>query len=444
MGIEHCRHVMIGNTRKKGISGGERKRVSIAIELLNKPKLIFLDEPTSGLDSSTAFIVCEVLKKLSETGECTVVCTIHQPQPKIFHLFDNIILVKKGTIVYQGGVNHLEKWLLHINHPCPSDMNLADHLLEVIAPSGDEQVSHEKWSEIPVNLSLGEDKQWYSSDGARSWFDSFTILVERNFKQYYRNYDIIFMNLIATIILAIFIGNGFWHQIGDGQESIRKRLPSLFFCCVSQGVIGSFQAVNSFPAERAIMLRERQSGSYGVTAYFLAKTLVDIGTMIWQPILFACIVYPSIGYQPDSGKFAMFVFFMFLDCTAAVSLATAVTCFCLSVERSTVVLAVFFEMSRLFGGFFASPAIMKTATEWKFIEVFSYLQYTFLGVALNELTGLDLKCDTGTSCSITSGEQIIETNDYDTYTIGDCVGVLIGLIVGLRFLAYLGLRLITV
>lgn len=102
MGIEHCREVIVGDTRRKGISGGERKRLCIAIELLSKPRLLFLDEPTSGLDSSTAFTVCSALKTLAESGSCTVICTIHQPQQKIFALFDSLILLKKGKLIYLG------------------------------------------------------------------------------------------------------------------------------------------------------------------------------------------------------------------------------------------------------------------------------------------------------------------------------------------------------
>jgi ATP-binding cassette subfamily G (WHITE) protein 2 len=111
------------------------------MELLSKPRLLFLDEPTSGLDSSTALDLCKALKELSESGACTVVCTIHQPQQKIFNLFDNLILLKKGNIVYQGGAQKSLIFLESIGMPCPEGVNSADHLLEVIGGNDTEEKS---------------------------------------------------------------------------------------------------------------------------------------------------------------------------------------------------------------------------------------------------------------------------------------------------------------
>lgn len=445
MGIQQTRNVIIGNARKKGISGGERKRVSVAVELLNRPKLVFLDEPTSGLDSTTALSVCEALKNLTMIGECTIVCTIHQPQPKIFNLFDNIVLMKRGTIVYQGSINKLDKFLERIGHPLPNDLAMADHILEVIAPSvEDERIDEQGKKIVPVNLSLGIDKPFYTTDGARNWWDQFVILCKRNWHQYVRNSDIIFMNAVVTVLLAVFIGSGLWFQIGTGQDSIPKRVPSLFFTCITQGILGSLQSINSFPSERAIMLRERQAGTYQVSSYFAAKSLIDTITQMWPPILFTCIVYPLIGYRSSAEHFFIYMFFMILDCTAATSLATMITCICVSVEMSTVMLSLLFEICRLYGGFFASPAQMKEIPGWRFADILSYIKYAFVGIAINELDGLELDCDPGEKCTYTTGNQIMKVNGYDEYSIGFCIGILLVLIFGFRLLAYLGLRFIKV
>jgi hypothetical protein len=159
--------------------------------------------------------------------------------------------------------------------------------------------------------------------GHRNWFSQFTILFRRNFFQYIRQQDIILLNFIATLALATFIGCGLWFQIGTSQSSINKRIPSLFFTCITQGILGSLQAINSFPSERAIMLRERQAGTYQVSSYFAAKSVLDMFTQaLWPPIVFSVMVYPLIGYQPSVSKFVIYTMFMCLDSMAATTMAT--------------------------------------------------------------------------------------------------------------------------
>ena len=106
LGIDHVYNVIVGTPLKKGISGGERKRVCVGMQLLNRPQLLFLDEPTSGLDSVTALELLRTLHSLahgrSPEKAVTVVCSIHQPQSKIFNLFDSLILLKSGGVIYQG------------------------------------------------------------------------------------------------------------------------------------------------------------------------------------------------------------------------------------------------------------------------------------------------------------------------------------------------------
>ncbi len=106
LGLSHVHDVIVGTPLKKGISGGERKRVCVGMQLLNRPQLLFLDEPTSGLDSVTALDLLRTFHSLahgkSQEKAVTIVCSIHQPQAKIFNLFDSLILLKAGHIMYQG------------------------------------------------------------------------------------------------------------------------------------------------------------------------------------------------------------------------------------------------------------------------------------------------------------------------------------------------------
>lgn len=461
MGIGHIQDVIIGDSRRKGISGGERKRVCVAIELLTEPKLIFLDEPTSGLDSATALSVCEALKNLSDQGLCTVICTIHQPQRRIFDLFDNLILMKKGQIVYQGACRKSLLFLECAGKPCPSNVNPADFLIEAIATSTAEGADDDlsvKLSDafdenakkiVPVDLMTGVDKGEYHSRVAtiESWFSQFTILFQRSFQQYYRRTDIILLNLITTVIVAVFISCGIWYQIGTTQTSIATRVPSLFFACVTQGIVAALQTISSFPTERAIILRERAAGAYDVSAYFLAKTVTDLLSQSWAPTLFCAIVYPTIGYQNTADKFLCYWILLLLCNWSALSLATCVSCVCVSLEMSTVILSLLLELSRLYGGFFTSPQQLLSFPQWKFVDALSYLKYAFVGIAVNELSGLTLSCsdnEVKSGSCIRTGEAIMAARGYDQYTVSFCAGILVVYIIGMRILAYLALRYIKV
>ena len=101
MGLQDCADRLIGNWHLRGISGGEKKRLSIALEILTKPCLLFLDEPTTGLDSASAYFVVQTLRNIAHDGK-TVISSIHQPSSEVFALFDDLFLLSGGQTIYFG------------------------------------------------------------------------------------------------------------------------------------------------------------------------------------------------------------------------------------------------------------------------------------------------------------------------------------------------------
>jgi ABC-type multidrug transport system ATPase subunit/ABC-type multidrug transport system permease subunit len=132
LGLTKCADTKVGDDVARGVSGGELKRTAIGVELITQPNLLFLDEPTSGLDSSSAFTIVDTLKKLARDDGTTVVCTLHQPRANIVNLFDRLILLHAGRIIYQGPPEGAVHWFTDCGHPCPPYTNPADFFMDVI------------------------------------------------------------------------------------------------------------------------------------------------------------------------------------------------------------------------------------------------------------------------------------------------------------------------
>jgi ABC-type multidrug transport system ATPase subunit len=130
LGLADVADTYIGNPQKRGISGGERKRVTIGIELITNPSMIFLDEPTSGLDSFTAYNIMQTLVQLAKNGR-TIIATIHQPRSNIFELIDQLLVLSAGRIAYYGDAQQSVEYFAQLGHECPRFTNPADYLLDI-------------------------------------------------------------------------------------------------------------------------------------------------------------------------------------------------------------------------------------------------------------------------------------------------------------------------
>eukprot|EP01113_Clastostelium_recurvatum_P040181 TRINITY_DN6221_c1_g3_i1.p1 TRINITY_DN6221_c1_g3~~TRINITY_DN6221_c1_g3_i1.p1 ORF type:complete len:685 (-),score=161.23 TRINITY_DN6221_c1_g3_i1:74-2128(-) len=503
LGISHCRDTIIGDTIRRGVSGGERKRVCVAIELLMNPSVLLLDEPTSGLDSSSSLSLCKTLSDLAATGSCTVITTIHQPQSKIFELFDDLIILNKGKVVYRGPRNDVVPFYERAGLPLPPFTNPADHIIDVItfvpganvdelarncrrlqnqlkldeaeqekARQAEERASprtprpqklEQSHSQYLMKLDTEHDEEEEDGDEGEhanmlkdlhkfvpeeyprtSWWNQFRVLLARTFHDTLRDKSTLFSQIILNFIMAILIG-GVYFQIGTDQSSIVRRNPMVFFCVINQGTFGAMIVINNFPSERKIILRERAAGSYFVSAYYTAKILIEMAVQVGLSIIFSCIVYWMAGLQPVASKFFAFMFFMILCSLGATSTALLISAICRTTTLAVSILPFMLEITRLFGGLYVTPATIHPG--FVVFDALSYTKYAYVGGALNELKDLTLTCTPAQlnaqgKCPVTSGQQTIDQLGLDKFPISLCMGILFLYVVLCRVGAFVAIRYI--
>lgn len=440
VGLVHVRDVLVGSATQQGVSGGQRKRVSIGLALLSAPPLLILDEPTAGLDSVTAMNLLNELKLLADKGT-TIVCVIHQPQRKIFELLDKLILLRSGEIIYDGRAADCVSYLESLGYPYDGVSNPADHILDVISPQLGETVAQltdrclvRKAYQRPVlDLALNGDQPLPAPHAMASRFHQFSVLFRRQVKQELRDVNLHLLNFTAAIAAGFLIG-GVWFQLGNSTANLSKRQPSVFFCVVNQSLFGAMKSILGFPDQRRNLMRERRAKLYSTLPGFMAWSVVDmLFTLPWS-LIFVLVTYFMIGLRTDSaGHFFVYMVVLMLDKIVASSMAVMVCTWTVLPSMPTVILPVMLEMSRLFGGFFLPPALLPDYFVW--LDPLSYVKYAFLAVANNELGDLVL-CKPNGVCDTTSSRKVIDDNGLDYMLAGPCIGVLIAFVVFTRFVAY--------
>lgn len=239
MGLKDCANNIIGNELRKGISGGEKRRVSIAIQVLTNPKVLLLDEPTSGLDAYTASSVVDLLRILAKEGR-TIVMTVHQPRSSMVDFFDNILLLARGSVVYSGKGSNMLEYFHNLGYECPHTTNPADFVLDLIAMDlqGVEQECEsrervqaliQQWEEKPRTLLNTEAKIDSPAElqalkkETSSFRITFPCILQRSFLNISRTPEFVIartMQIVGiTLIFALFFS-----PLQSNQEAIQSRM----------------------------------------------------------------------------------------------------------------------------------------------------------------------------------------------------------------------------
>ncbi|KAG7486766.1 ATP-binding cassette sub-family G member 2-like [Solea senegalensis] len=320
LGLTDCANTKIGTEFIRGVSGGERKRCSIGMELITSPSLLFLDEPTTGLDSNTANSLIKLLHDMSRRGK-TVIFSIHQPRYSIFKQFDHLTLMHKGEVVYAGAADHALEYFSDLGYQIESFNNPADFFMDVtngeakstiMSISADDSqnplASRYRQSSLcqrvleelgRLNLSSAERGKGQDEpvDYATSFLYQLRVVCGRTVRNSLRNPQTSYAQLALTITFALLVGLIYYQMPLSLPEAIQNRSGAFFFLIINM-VFANLSAVELFINERVIFIHENSSGYYRTSVYFLSKIFADlIPNRVIPIIVFSCITYFMMVWQ---------------------------------------------------------------------------------------------------------------------------------------------------
>jgi len=328
LGLLKCQHTMVGSENLRGLSGGERKRVAIGVELVSNPACLFLDEPTSGLDSWSALNVVHILKAISATG-CTTICSIHQPSSEVFNSFDSLVLLGHGNVIYQGVVREVDVPFQALGLGVPLLTNVADHVMLLIQTRPLDTLPQDNENRRRYGGQLPPDSSHHPVKGPQSFVKNMTHrlssavsatfrsaiafneddkpgtivqalwLAKREFQSIYRDKGSLFGRFGGTLILNVLYAIIF---LGAGDQSKSNYTVQSHFGSIVQIYIGALfgaaqPALLLFPLERIVFIREKATGTYGTIPYVFAKLLVELPLSFITALLTLVVSYWAIGYH---------------------------------------------------------------------------------------------------------------------------------------------------
>uniref|UniRef100_A0A7N0VM79 ABC transporter domain-containing protein n=2 Tax=Kalanchoe fedtschenkoi TaxID=63787 RepID=A0A7N0VM79_KALFE len=432
MGLQDSMNTRIGGWNVKGLSGGQKRRVSICIEILTCPQLLFLDEPTSGLDSAASFHVMDRIIRMARRDRRTVVASIHQPGGEVFELFHDLCLLSGGRTVYFGPAPVAKEFFALSGFPCPTLRNPSDHYLRTInkdfdvdlneaGNTGAQRSAVEEAIDVLVNsysssetFQLAQQRVFEicQKNGGKlekkgsqaSFFTQCITLVKRSFVNMYRDLGYYWLRLAVYIALCLCVGTLFY-DIGNSYGSIQARGSMLMFVAAFL----TFMAIGGFPSfveDMKIFGKERLNGHYGVTAFVIGNTISSIPYLLLISLIPGAIAYYLTKLQGGLDHFFFFVLTLFACMLVVESLMMIVASIVPDFLMGIITGAGIQGVMMIAGGFFRLPNDLPNPF-WKYpMYYIAFHKYANQGFYKNEFQGLTFPDEAGGR--IITGEEILK------------------------------------
>ncbi|KAH6782331.1 pleiotropic drug resistance 1 [Perilla frutescens var. hirtella] len=446
--LDHLKDAIVGIPGVTGLSTEQRKRLTIAVELVANPSIIFMDEPTSGLDARAAAIVMRTVRNTVDTGR-TVVCTIHQPGIDIFESFDELLLMKRGgRVIYAGPLGQQSQSVINYFEAVPGvpkikeQRNPAAWMLEVSSDATETRLGvdfgeHYKSTtlyqenkalvkELSIPPPSAKDLQFPTQYSQSTW-SQFSLILWKQKWTYWRNPDYNLSRFFFTLAAALIISSIFW-RVGTKRENSNDLMTVIGAMYASVLFLGINNCATIQPAvaiERTVFYRERAAGMYSVFPYAMAQVITEIPYVFVQTSYYTLIVYAMVSFEWKATKFLWFFFvnfFSFLYFTYYGMMTVSATP---NLQMAAVFSNAFYYLFNLFSGFYIpGPKIPKW---WIWYYWICPMAWTVYGLIVSQYGDIEDEITVeATSLKPSVRSYIAEHFGYRLDFMGEVALVLVG------------------
>uniref|UniRef100_A0A667Z4B4 ATP-binding cassette sub-family G member 8 n=1 Tax=Myripristis murdjan TaxID=586833 RepID=A0A667Z4B4_9TELE len=474
--LRQCAHTRVGNDYIRGVSGGERRRVSIAVQLLWNPGILILDEPTSGLDSFTAHNLVITLSRLAR-GNRLVLLSVHQPRSDIFQLFDLVVLLSSGSAVYFGAACDMVPYFTALGHPCPRYCNPSDFYVDLISidrrsPEREAEcleramvlaqqfmdkvrdTNDYMWKPFIFLLSCpcpcspqqpsrleGEEVITVSQQRDRlpGRLHQFTILIRRHMYNDFRDLATLLVHGFEALLMSLLVGCLYY---GAGQErlSIQDTVSLLYMIGALTPFAVVLDVIAKCHSERAMLYHELQDGMYNVTSYFFAKVLGELPEHCVFTLVYGVPIYWLAGLNEAPECFLLNFLLVWLMVYCSRSMALFVAAALPTLQTSSFMGNSLFTVFYLTGGFVISLENMWLVASW--LSHASFMRWGFEGMLQVQFRGKKYPVSIGNFTFNIDGIHVVEAMNMNQYPLYSCYLVLLAVCVAFMVLYYLSLKFI--
>ncbi|KAL7787470.1 P-loop containing nucleoside triphosphate hydrolase protein [Trichoderma ceciliae] len=465
LGLKECANTRIGNSQHRGCSGGEKRRVSIGVQLLANPSVLFLDEPTTGLDATSAFQLVRTLKALAQKGR-TVITTIHQPRSEIWDLFDNLIILSKGSPVFSGPIPECLPWFKGLGYQLPPFVNPAEFVIDIAAvdnrtPELEAETSARleslkvAWrieSEgrfLPLQdiAQMTKRKRYSQATTHAGFFHQIQILTNRTLKVTYRDPLGMTASLLEAVIMGVVIGYLFF-DLGRDQAGIRSREGLLYTATGLQGYLILMFETYRLTIDMPTFDRESSEHCVDAVPYILSRRLARLITEDFPvPFLFSLILYFMAGFDHDAAKFLTFFSIGFVNHYACIMCAFTCVVTVRHFPGASLIANFAFTLQSIACGIFIQVDTIPIYVRWLKWVTWSF--YTFGAYCGNEFQGSFFDCPesggpSNPACLQYTGEFIMSSLGFPTNWVARPIVSLAAFVIFFFILSAIGLHFIKV